>query len=346
MRATTNSAASTPKDEGFASGLVTEDDLNSWVNSTSCTLEAVGWSETEIRTLHADPLEKIPLQERHTSCDHGNWRPPEVLQLETASASGDIASVKEILRQYDGRLKDENTSIDLFASSFKFAMRGNHLPVAAYLIEQGISFNESHFSQAMDNKAYSFLELFLEHGFDINESRSDLRPGPLADTFDDEELTRWFLDRGADPNAETRMGVTPLSAALLHAPFETIALLFNRGGPESIEYGQLLHHAIFREHTDHLQVLEYLFARGALININQLKYQDRPSAFDEENLIIGCGTPLHGAADKGLLNVVKLLLNKGADPLILDGKGRLAIDLAQISHHNNVVRYLTPLSGR
>ena len=107
----------------------------------------------------------------------------------------------------------------------------------------------------------------------------------LADTFDDQTMTRWFLDHDAEPNAETRIGLTPLSRALVHASIGIVEMLLNHGRPQSIDHGQLLHHAVHREVSDRLQVLEYLCTKGALRFINQLKYRDRPDLFEEENLI-------------------------------------------------------------
>ena len=59
--------------------------------------------------------------------------------------------------------------------------------------------------------------------------------------LNDQKLTGWFLNQGADPNAECGSGLdlTPLSIAVADAPFAVISLLFDRGG--SIEHGQLLH---------------------------------------------------------------------------------------------------------
>ena len=133
----------------------------------------------------------------------------------------------------------------------------------------------------MKQKYYPFLELFLSHGFDINPPRSSTEPAPLADTFDDQTMTRWFLDHDADPNAETRMGLTPMSRALVHASIGIVEMLLNHGGPQSIDHGQLLHHAVHREMSDRLQVLEYLCTKGALRFINQLKYRDRPDLLEE-----------------------------------------------------------------
>jgi len=348
MRSGELSQALGPDNEAITSDGMTEHDLAEWLISDACTLEAAGWHSVDLERygLDAEPLEVAPLQTFDLYNGPGRRPPPEVLQLEIASASGDMAAVKDILQQWSERPEDEQINKDLFASSFKFAMENGHVCVASYLIDNGIIMNEAHFKLAMEKKSYSFLQLYLYHGFDINRPQSYLDPPPLSDTFDDEQLTVWFLDHGADPNAGTRMGITALSKALLRAPFCIIALLFDRGGPHSIKHGQLLHYAVYRETSDRLEVLEYLLNKGALSNINKLKYQDCPGPYEEENLIIGCGTPLHGAVDSGRLDVVKLLVAWGADPLVQDGKGRLAIEWAQKMSHNDIVEYLSPLSGR
>ena len=129
------------------------------------------------------------------------------------------------------------------------------------------------------------------------------------------------LDHDTDPNAETRVGLIPMSRALVHASIGIVEMLLNHGGPQSIDHGQLLHHAVHREMSDRLQVLEYLCTKGALRFINQLKYRDRPDLFEEENLIVGFGTPLHEAARSGKQDVVEFLMARGADPPIPDGKG-------------------------
>lgn len=320
----------------------TEADLSRWLDSDSCTLEAVGWEMPS----HNQPVEQVPLQDFDLYNGPGCWPPSEVLQLETASAAGDMTTVKAIFQQWHKKPKDKQINLDLFASSFKVAIEEGHISVASYLLESGVFMNEAHFKLAMKQKAYPFLELFISYGFDINAPRSSTEPALLADTFDDETMTRWFLDHDADPNAETRMGVTPISKAVIHASMDIIEMLFIHGGPQSIDHGQLLHHAMYSETSDRLRVLEYLFTKGALRNINQHKYHDRPDLFEEENLIFGCGTPLHEAARLGKQDVVAFLVAHGADPLIRDGKGLLAIDRALQAGQGEVVEYLSSLSSR
>jgi FOG: Ankyrin repeat len=62
------------------------------------------------------------------------------------------------------------------------------------------------------------------------------------------------------------------------------------------------------------------------------------------NMHTGIGTPLQLAAGKGLLDLVKLLVEKGADPLIKDPRGKIALDRAKFDNYTEVVEFLSPLS--
>ncbi|KAL8838113.1 MAG: hypothetical protein Q9170_002254 [Blastenia crenularia] len=320
----------------------TDAQIARWLDSDDCTLEAVGWKPP----LHNQPIEQAPLPDIPLYSRPGRWPPPEVLQLERASAAGDLTQVKTILQQWRERPEDQQINLGLFASSFKFAMDAGDVSIGSYMLDFGVSMNEAHFNIAIEKKSYSFLELFLAHGFDINFRRGRSNPGPLADTFEDEVMTQWFLDHGADPNAESKMNVTPISRAVVYASMDIIELLFNHGGPHSIDHGQLLHHAVQRDKTDRLQVLEFLFTKGARRDIDQLKYHDRPDCFEMENLIIGCGTPLHEAARLGKQDIVEFLVANGANFSMRDGKGFLAVDRARQEGQSKVVEYLNSLSTR
>jgi ankyrin repeat protein len=58
------------------------------------------------------------------------------------------------------------------------------------------------------------------------------------------------------------------------------------------------------------------------------------------NLMDGRTSPLHQAARGGNIEVVKLLLEAGADPLLRDGDGKTASELAAQGGHANVVEVL------
>lgn len=151
----------------------------------------------------------------------------------------------------------------------------------------------------------------------------------------------WFLDRNADINASCSRDCTPLSWAIGCASCSTIHLLFDRGG--TISRGQLLHHAAERELPDRVEVMKFLLEKGASESINKVMYQDSRDEY-LQNMYSGIGTPLQLAAGKGLLDLVKLLVGHGADPLIKDPRGKIAIDRALYGGHTDVVKFLHPLS--
>ena len=251
-------------------------------------------------------------------------------EAQEASALGDLDTVKRITHEGRG-------GMDYFGPALIPAIENGHLLVAAYLLEQGLEVEGHHLQRALQQRAFPFMQLFLDHGYSINSPNYPTKPGVLAERIDDEHLTRWLLDHGADPNAERicmecKMGQTPLSIAMWRAPWSIIQLLIERGGPESLRCGHLLWHVVQRVLPDRLEVMEYLLKNGAAADVRRLQFEDRPEAARQADWVIGRGTPLHTAACNGCLDAVKLLIAWGADPAQPDSKGRLPIDEAQTRH--------------
>ena len=155
----------------------------------------------------------------------GYQPPPEKEELNNATKCADLAAVKSIFEKWRAEPKNELKSPDFFGTSLYPAVQGGHLAIAAYLIEHVTSVRQNNFYDAnfgtamksfrtaMAMESYDFIELFLHHGSDINISWSESYLTPLAYTFHNEEMTRWFLDHGANPNAESRIN-KPLSPEL------------------------------------------------------------------------------------------------------------------------------------
>jgi ankyrin repeat protein len=157
--------------------------------------------------------------------------------------------------------------------------------------------------------------------------------------LDDQKLTQWFLEHGAEPNAECGIDCTPLSLAICSATFPVIKMLFDRGG--SVEHGQLIQYAAMRDEPDYHEIMDFLLDKGA--PTDEVMYQNRLKDYFQLRAF-GLGTPLHAAASEGKLDVVEHLLRRGADPLIKDARGKLAIERAERKGHNEVVELLRPLS--
>lgn len=130
--------------------------------------------------------------------------------------------------------------------------------------------------------------------------------------MDDRDLTKWFLDHGADPNKRCRLrDCTPLSYAVHNAPFDIIMLLFEEGG--EIHQGQLLHYAAMRNEGNSIQVLSFIYDQDPDFNrsrLNKLLDEDYPEYFMNERT--GLCTPLHYASMSGSAEMVCFLKAKGA----------------------------------
>ena len=131
-----------------------------------------------------------------------------------------------------------------------------------------------------------------------------------------------------------------MSIAVEIAPFPVIELLFSQGG--SIEKGQLMHHAAYRSSADRLDVLAYIFGKGA--PINNVMYENHFESYELQKQL-AIATPLHIAASTGKLDVVRWLLEHGANPLIKDSFGETPQERALAAGKTEIAEYLEPIEA-
>ncbi|CAN6343666.1 unnamed protein product [Urochloa humidicola] len=188
-----------------------------------------------------------------------------------------------------------------------FAAAGGHLEVCKFLVE--------------------------ESGFHPNSTSAEGETAILLAAegggHDVIPVLRYLLDRGGDPAMPDSRGSTPLHNAAKYGHDEAVRLLLSKGAPvDPLNHrGTPLHLAI---HQDQDQALKILLEHGA-------------DAGADVNFKVLHGQPvLMTAAYKGLTDIVKYLLEVGADPNIHDRNGIFPIMLAAVHEHRELVEILFP----
>ncbi|KAF8733376.1 hypothetical protein HU200_014983 [Digitaria exilis] len=162
----------------------------------------------------------------------------------------------------------------------------------------------------------------------------------------DERVLRYLLDHGGDPAVPDGKGSTPLHDAAeqgvvgvggpvctyFFVPpghYEAVRLLLSKGvDVDPVNHrGTPLHLAAAKDRD---QVVKILLEHGA-------------DAGADVNFISPSGlTVLMKAADDGLTDMVKFLLQSGADPNIADEDGKIPIMFAAVHGHRELVEILFP----
>ncbi|GIJ99537.1 hypothetical protein Aspvir_001670 [Aspergillus viridinutans] len=283
-------------------------------------------STTSFREEHQSGLPLVP---RQTS--------PEIIrEMEAACAARDFPRFKSTFDTWASL----NLDIHDLDSVMIQAVRQDQKDVVAELLQQGLPVSQDYAIEAIRHRSKEVLNILLQHGWNINQPTSELRPSALGYAVDDEEMTLWLLDHGADPNKQCSIDLTPLSYAVEQASLSTVRLLLDRGG--DVHKGQLLHHAVERQ-TDTIEVLAMLLERGAPLNSKMYEkhyYSWRLYYF------MGLGTALHKAAELGKPDVVRYLVNQGADVGIKDATNRSAMDWAALNNHQEIVELLQSVERR
>lgn len=207
----------------------------------------------------------------------------------------------------------------------------------------------------------SFVQLLLNHGADpLAEDRNGETALNRAAEGDHEDIVELLLSLGADVNKTGSTGWTPLMYAISSnstSPTRTrqVSLLLERGADAraaSAEGWTALHRAAdtgphFRssDADDAAAVVELLLAHGAdfraravapVYGTRQRLEGQRLKAVmiklarsnREGMMIVNGQTPLHWAAETGVVPVLETLLRHGADPLVKDGAGATPADRA------------------
>jgi ankyrin repeat protein len=220
----------------------------------------------------------------------------------------------------------------------------NDLAKARLLVEKGANVNAKSkqgrtpliVAAAQDGNSQT-VKLLLEKGADISASDSAKNTAlTVAADANDTESVRLLIAKGADINAQNGFGDTPLMNAAAQGNVETMKLLlakgadanvvdFNKGvrvknGPIALGGFAALHYAA---PTGGSAAVKLLLDAGAKVNVEDVRGMTP--------LILAIGT------DRPDIDVIRLLLAKGADKNIKSKDGESAVDWAKKFNYSPVL---------
>ena len=183
---------------------------------------------------------------------------------------------------------------------------------------------------ALYKRHFRLANLLFRYGADVDCRGIAGRTLLLASSLGSVDVMRWLINHGADVNARTKSGETPLHLAAFKARTEGVQVLLehNASIDSQDNYGKTpLYSTIYyaqKERQESLDIARRLLEHGADPNISTY----RPS------------TALHCASSCGLLKVARLLLSHGAKVDVKDRDGRTPSQVAASEGHHDFTKLL------
>ncbi|MCJ1345040.1 hypothetical protein MMC31_003245 [Peltigera leucophlebia] len=192
----------------------------------------------------------------------------------------------------------------------------NRKDLAGYCLEQGARLDTDDIydihSSIIGGKSFTTCMFLVAKGLDINvevEYLGDILSAAVE--INDFSWVRFCLENGADPNLNGDVNTgTALASAARYASV-TVASLLLRYDAKLVGSGAL---ALAAQHGK-LNMVKFLLKQGAFVDENCAR-----SCFDSEE-----GTALHHVK-KGRVDILKYLLESGANRNLTDLKGRTPLE--------------------
>ena len=215
-----------------------------------------------------------------------------------------------------------------YADSIEDALKEEDADRVARCLSSGISPN----TQCWGHPALSFAvsrgnleiaRLLIEGGAEVDQgNKGGITPLMQAAKEGRVEAMRYLISKGAGVNRSDDYGTTPLSEAAISGDVEAVRLLIREGADVPGSYA-----LVNAAHNGHLDIVKELISNNARV--------DAPHPEDAF-----LTPPLHTAIERRHAEVVAELLASGADPQMLDGKGRDARRVAQYMGYDEIAEMI------
>lgn len=260
--------------------------------------------------------------------------------LKTACTTGNLLQTQSLYHDLiatNTSIKKESILAQMAILSAKFA----HPSLLSFCFSEGLELksklvNNPLVYAACDSGSIAIFRVLLDNGMEANYYL-ELNGSPFvaACQAGNLGLARFLLDHGADPNIGYSSGeYEPLVWAILgsNSSQDLVSLLLARGTFVK-ESGALIAAA---EHGN-LGAVKLLLEHGERSGDLDLEEAGEYGSYDERKLD-DQGTALYKAAAEGHSEIVDLLLEKGADPMFRDRKGRSVAEVAAEKGHGGIAR--------
>jgi ankyrin repeat protein len=247
-----------------------------------------------------------------------------------------------------------NTSGGEYGTPLVAALAGRHFQIARHLLHNGAQVDvrdEFGFTPLSSASWYGDLEtvqLLLDYKADANTrsfiNNTPMHRLPLGFQFLGVhhhspqmlvDIARLLLEHGAEVNAQTTSGRTPLHDAAMFGQVEVARVFLERGanvGAEDEDGETPLHicghgpgKMPFVTNYEKPEVVRMLLKRGADVGAKDNKGS----------------TPLHAAAKSGMVEIVRVLLEHGANVGAEDNEGKTPFQIASAKGNGEITKLLS-----
>lgn len=257
-----------------------------------------------------------------------------------ACVAGDLDGLRSLLGEH--RVSDQSSMPSLDTMAETGALHAQ-IPIVSYALSNGARLDSVLTKAVVKSGSLSLLQhLLAHHNLGINHELGYVSSVLVYATSLNypESYIRFCFSQGADPVNQHSSTARPMMDTWRGIE---VAIMCSTAGV----VGSYLENGAQVRGTEGLRLAAAKGCAGVLKMllrfehrvdvVNEVVVDELTTTREEEG---GVGTALHAAAGAGHEDVVRVLLERGADVGIRNTKGQTALETAEMSRHDNVVALL------